>query len=59
MKIEPGLFTKRDRQAEAESIARARADIKAGRFVDHAEVADWLKGWARDPQKRMPREWLE
>jgi predicted transcriptional regulator len=59
MTAEPGLFSKRDREAEAAPIARARADIAAGRVVDHAEVAEWLKTWGTEQERPMPREWLE
>ena len=59
MKVEPAESLKRDREAEAASLARARADIKAGRMVDHDEVAKWLKTWGTEHEQPMPREWLE
>lgn len=59
MTAEPRIFSKRDREAEAASLARARADVAAGRVVDHAEVAKWLKTWGTEDEYPMPREWLE
>ena len=58
MKHEPGLFEQPDPEAEAASIARARADIAAGRVVPHAKVAEWLKTIGTPDYKPMPREWL-
>ncbi|MBX9816107.1 MAG: antitoxin [Sphingomonas sp.] len=43
----------------AASIARARADIAAGRYVEHEKVVSWLKTWGTPDWKPMPREWLE
>ncbi len=59
MKADRSLFSQRDREAEAASIARARGDIEAGRFVDHEEVAKWLRTWGTDDEYPVPREWLE
>ena len=46
-------------QAEAESDARAMADMAAGRVVDHADVVAWLETWGTVDHKPMPCEWLE
>ena len=59
MEHEPGLFERRDPDAEAASLARARADIAAGRTIPHEQVAAWLKTWGTPDFKPMPREWLE
>lgn len=59
MKHEPGIFDAIDPRAEAESIARARAQIAAGRGVPHEEVAAWLRTVGTPEWKPMPREWLE
>lgn len=56
MKHEPGIFEKRDEAAEAASIARARADIAAGRYVDHATMSEWLRTWGK-PDRKPFREW--
>ncbi|MEG3087894.1 hypothetical protein [Sphingomonas sp. PB4P5] len=51
----PGLPT-----TEAEILAadaRARADFAAGRYHDHAVVAEWLKTWGR-PGRLPFKEWL-
>ncbi|KQT32898.1 antitoxin [Sphingomonas sp. Leaf412] len=57
MKHEPGIFEERDEEADAASIARARADIAAGRYHDHEVVAEWLKTWGK-PGRLPFREWL-
>ena len=59
MEHEPGLFERRDPDAEAASLARARADIAAGRTIPHEQVTAWLKTWGTPDFKPMPREWLE
>ena len=46
-------------EADAEALARARADLAAGRTVPHEEVATWLKKWGAGERVPMPREWLE
>ena len=53
----PGLPTTEEEIAE--SLARARADVAAGRVVPHEEVAKWLATWGTEDEKPMPREWLE
>ena len=58
MKVEPDIFAQRDPDAEAASIARAREDIAAGRFVEHAKVAAWLKTWGTPEERPIPPEWL-
>ena len=57
MKHEPGIFEQPDPDVEAAAIARARADIAAGRYHDHAVVAEWLKTWGQ-PGRLPFREWL-
>ena len=59
MSAEPGIFSKRDREADQASIARARADIAAGRVVEHAKVAEWLKTWGTKDEHPIPPEWLK
>ena len=59
MSAEFESFSKRELEAEAASIARARADIKAGRVVEHAKVVEWLKTWGTGDERPMPPEWLE
>lgn len=38
----------------AEALAGAE-DADAGRTVDHAEVADWLRSWGKPGEKPAPR----
>lgn len=59
MKSEPGIFEQRDPEAEAASVARAEADIAAGRIVPHAQVGAWLETWGTPDYAPMPREWLK
>ena len=49
----------RELEAEAASIARARADIAAGRVVEHEKVVEWLKTWGTKDEHPVPPEWLE
>ena len=48
-----------DPRREEESWAEAQADIEAGRFVPHGEVAKWLATWGKEPRTAMPEEWLK
>lgn len=59
MSAEFEALSKRELQAEAASIARARADIKAGRVVEHEKVVEWLKTWGTKDERPIPPEWLE
>lgn len=58
MNIERGIFEEIDPEAEAASIARARADIAAGRVISHKNMVAWLKTWGTEDRKPLPREWL-
>lgn len=45
-----------DHQAEVEArIAQGRADIAAGRFVEHAAVVAWLRSWVTENELPPPR----
>lgn len=57
MKHEPGIFEERDSAAEAAAIARARADVAAGRVQSHEIVRQWLMTWGK-PGRLPFREWL-
>ena len=59
MKVDQGIFAKRNPQDDAESDRRAEADIAAGRYVEHAKVAEWLKTWGTAAERPVPPEWLE
>jgi predicted transcriptional regulator len=58
MKAERAIFDQTDLGAEAAADARAKADILAGRVVDHAEVVAWLEKWGTDDEMPAPPEWL-
>jgi len=59
MNIERGIFEEEDEEAEAASIARARADVAAGRVVPHAEVVKWLKTWGTPEEGPPPAQWFK
>lgn len=55
MEHEPGIFEQRDEAAELAADERARADFKAGRFVSHEKMAEWLKTGAPPIASPCPR----
>ncbi len=57
MKHDPGIFEEPDPVAEAAAIERARADVTAGRYHDHAVVKQWLQTWTSADYKPF-HEWL-
>lgn len=46
-----------DEEEDAASLARAEADIVAGRVYSHAIVAEWMETWGK-PGRTSFREWL-
>jgi predicted transcriptional regulator len=58
MREEREIFDYRDPQADAESDARADADLLAGRVVDHGKVVEWLAKWGTAEETPAPPEWL-
>ena len=44
-----------DEMAERAADAAAEAEIDAGRFVPHAEVAKWLRSWGTPNKLTRPR----
>jgi predicted transcriptional regulator len=59
MNVERGKFPLSQEEADAASEARARADVAAGRFTPHAEVAQWLAKWKDGDTSPAPRPWLK
>ena len=59
MEHEPGIFEQRDEAAELAADERALVDFRAGRFVPHEKMAEWLNTWGTPDRKPLPREWLE
>lgn len=45
----------RPSQAELDAIEEGRADIAAGRYVDHKDMAAWFKSWGTDPHRPPPK----
>lgn len=58
MRPERAIFDKADPHAEDAADARADADIRAGKIVDHADVAAWLAKWGAEDEAPVPPEWL-
>lgn len=58
MNVERPIFEEENEDAAAASIARARADVAAGRTVPHKEVAKWLETWGTPEEGPPPPEWL-
>jgi predicted transcriptional regulator len=48
------IFDEIDKDAEAQAIAEAEADIEAGRVVPHEEVVKWLKSWGQPDELPCP-----
>ena len=48
------IFETIDEEAEAQAIARARADIAAGRLVPHDKVVEWLRSWGTPNELPCP-----
>jgi predicted transcriptional regulator len=59
MNIERPIFEEEDEEAIAASIARARAQIAAGKGVPHEEVVKWLKTWGTPEAGPPPAEWFK
>ena len=59
MKVDQRIFAERNAEDDSTSDRRAEADIAAGRFVEHAKVAEWLKTWGTEAAHPVPPEWLE
>ena len=50
-----GIFDSQDEQAEAQALAKARAEIAAGQSVSHAVVVKWLETWGTESELPCPR----
>jgi len=55
MTRERSPFDARDAAAEAESEARAEADVAAGRLISHGAVRRWLGSWGTGARLPRPR----
>jgi predicted transcriptional regulator len=44
-----------DEAEEARLDAEAMADFRAGRFVTHEKVVEWLKSWGTDNELPCPK----
>ncbi|SDA12451.1 antitoxin [Sphingomonas sp. NFR15] len=59
MNVERPIYERPNTDAEAAADARARADIAAGRVIDHAEVMAWLSKWGTPQEVPAPLEWFK
>jgi len=48
------IFDQIDDEAEAQALARARAEIAAGQGVPHEEVVKWLQSWGEPDELPCP-----
>jgi predicted transcriptional regulator len=48
------VFDEIDKDAEAQAIAEAEADIEAGRIVPHEDVVKWLESWGKANERSSP-----
>jgi len=59
---EPSIFDQIDEldpDADERALAEAEADLAAGRFVPHEEVAAWLETWGTPDEKPAPESWFK
>jgi predicted transcriptional regulator len=59
MNVERMPFAEETPEEEAASLARAEADIAAGRVVPHSEVVKWLQTWGTPEEGPPPAEWFK
>lgn len=59
MNIQRMPFEDESEEEEAASLARAEADIAAGRVVPHSEVVKWLETWGTPEEGPPPAEWFK
>ena len=55
---EPGIFDEVDDALEEAKLARAEAQIAAGKGIPHEKVAAWLKTWGTPEYQPPPKEWF-
>jgi len=46
------IFDEIDKEAEAQAIVEAEADVAAGRVVPHEDVVKWLESWGKPCRHR-------
>ncbi len=49
------LFDDIDEEAEGRAIAKARAEIAAGKFIPHEDVMEWLQSWGTPNERPAPK----
>ena len=59
MNIERMPFADETPEEEAASLARAEAQIAAGKGVPHEEVVKWLRTWGTPESGPPPPEWFK
>ena len=48
------IFDEIDKEAEAQAIAEAEADVEAGQIVPHEDVVKWLESWGKPDELPCP-----
>jgi predicted transcriptional regulator len=51
----PPLFGEVDEKAEARAVAKARAEIAAGKGVSHEDVMNWLRSSGAPDERPTPK----
>lgn len=51
---ETEIDTTQSEAAEARAIAKAEADVAAGRLVPHDLVVRWLRSWGKPDEEASP-----
>jgi hypothetical protein len=52
---EPGIFDELDEAEEEAALARAEADLAAGRVISHEAMKKWLLSWGTDNPLPPPK----
>lgn len=56
--VEEPVFDPIDDEDEL-AMQEGEADIAAGRWIPHEEVAEWLKTWGTPDEKPAPAHWFK
>jgi predicted transcriptional regulator len=51
---EAAVSDENERQRKRGAVARGRADVAAGRVVDHSDVQRWVESWGADAPLMRP-----
>ena len=57
--LEESIFDIIDEEADELAMQEGEADLAAGRWIAHEEVAEWLKTWGTPDEKPAPAHWFK